>query len=494
MASSLEEKALYVKALYKQGLKFPAWSVERTKFHTESFWLFSNWFRPQSEPYQPFHKEWMEIACGQQFFGVLAPRDHSKSTTFGSNYPIWRLFMQPESTIMLVASAASVAELQMRRIKECIETDDLLKKYFGNLYPTNPIKWTNTEIIVERPAGIAHPSVVALGVGAAILSRRAKFVIADDIVRDDEVGDEQRERLAAWVNGVLLGVLEPDDQVGFIGTKKHEWDFYGQLEQNRKYFYRRYDAIQKENPDGSWETLWPSKWPDKALKDRLELLGSHEFNRNYRNIAMGDNESPFPLKWLEKCKQWDLDLHWEYPYQDIKKVISIDLSMNSQTKGSSGSYFVALVLGLLPDNRYIVLNMIRSKTFNFPQQVEEVSHLIEKFPPDAVIVETNAYQRAMYDTLVLKYPHINIESHVTGRNKNSPDEGIPILQPIIESARLLFPYANPTARAISDVIIEELNRLLVARYTDTVMALWFGVKWLAQYVKTTKYRTRAAIL
>jgi hypothetical protein len=140
-----------------------------------------------------------------------------------------------------------------------------------------------------------------------------------------------------------------------------------------------------------------------------------------------------------------------------------------------------------------ILNMTRER-LNFPDQVKAVSDLIDKFAPDAVVVETNAYQRAMYDTLVLKYPSVNIESSVTGRNKFSPDEGLPILQPVVENGRIKFPYANPTATAMSDVIIGELNNFGVARYTDTVMALWLAVRWLSKYVKLTGRSSRAAIL
>lgn len=489
---SLHEKALYVKALYKKGLQYPAWSKERGKFHTESYWLFSNYFRPQPEPYQWFHKEWMEIVCTYQYFCVLAPRDHSKTTSFAQNYTIWRLFMEPESTVMLVTSSASIAETSMRVIASIIKTDDTLKKYFGNLYPDKPSKWTNTEIVVERKPGVAHASVIALGVNSAILSRRANYIIADDIVRDDEVQlVQQRERLKDWIHGVLIGVSEPEDQVGFIGTKKHAADYYSDLELNEQYFYRRYDAIQEERQDGSWATLWPSKWSEKALRNKKALIGSYEFNRNYRNIAMGREDSPFPLEWLEECKDYKLPIIWAYPHQEvgIKKVISVDLSAGT----GHGSYFVAMVVALLPGGHYAVLNMKRSNNLDFPSQVRAVSDLIEDFNPDCVVVETNAYQRAMYDTLVLKYPNINIESHVTGKNKNSPTEGLPMIQPIVEDKRLHLPYANDSAAAMSDIIIDELHTVLVARFTDTVMALWFAVKWLGQFAKI-ETRLRAMIL
>ena len=623
---SFIDKAAYVKALYNKGLNFPAWSPERTEFHLESFWNFSNWFRPQSLPYQPFHKEWMRIAVGDQYFCVLAPRDHcivgdtlvslannqlkkaqdiqvgdevksfnrftfdsrpvtkifnngvkevwrvttmggkeivatlnhklcvgrnqytpisqlklgsqiitmeldkyaaydrivkheymgaiqtydfeveefhnyvangivshnSKSSSFGANYPLWRLFMDSSSTIMLVASAAGVAELSLRVIRETLETNELLKQTFGNLFPSSPSKWTNSELVVNRPSGIAHPSVVALGVGAAILSRRAKYVIADDIVKDDEVqNEEQRNRLKSWVNGVLLGVLEAEDQAGFIGTRKADHDFYSEIEVNPVYHFYPYDVIQKENENGSWDVLWPTKWSEARLREKMDIIGTYEFNRNYRNITMGATDSPFPSTWLEQCKDTTLSITRSYPYDDLKIAIGCDLSMSQQGKGS---YFVAMVVGLQDDGRYVVLNMIRDH-FNFPKQVEVVGRLIEAYNPDCVVVESNAYQGALTDTLKLIHPTVNIEAHMTGRNKYDPQEGIPLLQPIIEKGRIRFPYGDTSAKLMTDTILEELNRLGVARWSDTVLALWFSMKWLAPYARSQVGRKgRAAII
>ena len=500
--SEITRKAAYVRMLYQQGLKFPAWSKDRTAYHTESMWNFCNWFLPKPFPYKWFHKEWMRIACGQQWFCVLAPRDHSKSTSFGAGYPLWRLCMDPSNTIMLVSGTATVAELQLRVIKESLEANQLLIEGFGLLVPEEKTKWTNSEIIIQRQAGIAHPSVVALGAGSAILSRRAKFIIADDIVRDDEVGPEQRAKLKAWVNGVLVGVLEAEDQIGFIGTKKHHADFYAELEASPQYYYQRYDAIQREippaNPNdpedhGSWETLWPEKWPEKELRVRMAIQGTFQFNQNYRNISMGEDDSPFPMTWLKKCQDATLRFFYRYPYDDfVKKVISVDLALGD--KDGNGSYFVAMVTALRQDGDFLILHITRER-LDFPAQVKKLSELIVDFAPNAVVVESNAYQGAMTSTIAAAHPGLEVVPHQTGRNKHDPVEGIPMLQPLAEAGRLHFPYQDDDGRVITDVVCEELNRLGVARHSDTVMALWFGVKYLSPFVVLTSRRSvRATIL
>lgn len=501
--SDLTRKAAYIKQLYAQGLKHPAWSEKRTEYHTESMWQFCRWFLPKPMPYKWFHREWMSIAVGQQFFCVLAPRDHSKSTSFGAGYPLWRLCMDQTNTIMLVSSNSSVAELQLRVIKENLESNQRLIEGFGRLAPEGPAtKWTNTEIIVERPAGIGHPSVVALGSGTAILSRRAKYIIADDIVRDDEIKTpEQRDSLRSWITGVLIGVLEAEDQIGFIGTKKHHADYYAELEESPHYYFKRYDAIQRVIPpvnptdpadQGTWQTLWPEKWPEKELRVRLGILGTFQFNQNYRNISMGEGDSPFPMHWLDKCKDYDLRMLFTYPYDDfVKKVISVDLALGD--KQGKGSYFVAMVVALRQDGSFVVLHITRDR-MDFPDQVKRLGELINDFDPHAVVVESNAYQGAMTSTIAAAHPALEVVAHQTGRNKHDPNEGIPMLQPLAEAGRLRFPYADYLSSSASDILCEELNRLGVAKHSDTVMALWFAVKWLSQFVVLTGRKSRAAIL
>jgi phage terminase large subunit-like protein len=392
-----------------------------------------------------------------------------------------------------------VAELQLRVIKENLETNLLLQEGFGRLKPDDPVKWTNSEIIVVREAGQGHPSVVALGEGTAILSRRAKYIIADDIVRDDEVQTpEQRQRLRDWIHGVLIGVLEADNQIGFIGTKKHYADYYADLEQNPKYYFRSYDAIVEEKPvtpekpDGEWVTLWPEKWPEYRLRERLVLIGTYQFNQNYRNISMADADSPFPLAWLEKCKDVDQPNLGEYPYDDfVKKVVSVDLSLGD-THGT-GSYFVAIVLALRQDGHFVMLHLFRDR-LDFPSQVKKIDSLIKNFSPHAVVVESNAYQGAMTATVIADHPGLEVVPHQTGRNKNDPTEGIPMMQPLAEAGRFHFPYA-PGATVLTDIMLGELNQLGVARYSDTVMALWFAVKYLSTFVIfTTGNQARAMVI
>jgi hypothetical protein len=129
----------------------------------------------------------------------------------------------------------------------------------------------------------------------------------------------------------------------------------------------------------------------------------------------------------------------------------------------------------------------------FPEQVAVAGNLIRNFSPSAVVVETNAYQTAMHSTLVLEHPGVKIESHFTGNNKNDPELGVPMLQPIIERGRLRFPYGDFVSKSASDVVMEEFNRYGVAKYSDTLMATWFAVKWLSKFASMGQTKARIHI-
>jgi len=230
----------------------------------------------------------------------------------------------------------------------------------------------------------------------------------------------------------------------------------------------------------------------------MALLGTYQFNQNYRNITLADSDSPFPKDWLLRCQDSNLMQLYEHLWSDeyAKKIVSVDLAMTSGEAKRAGdtSYFVAMVMGLTFDNHIHVLRIVRDRK-DFPAQVSAVSNLIEKFNPDAVVVESNAYQAAMSSTIAEKYPSTQVVYHFTGRNKNSPQEGIPLLQPYIEGGKIHFPYGNESSKLITDVVCEELNKLGVIRHDDTGLCLWFGVKYLNQFIRASNtLKARVAVL
>jgi phage terminase large subunit-like protein len=246
--------------------------------------------------------------------------------------------------------------------------------------------------------------------------------------------------------------------------------------------YAAYDAIAEEDEDGAWHrSLWPAKWPVESLLHRQKEIGTLQFDKNYRNRVLGDANSKFPMKWFDGgegkfrgCFDLDghiVDTHWT---DEVRKIIAVDLA-SGQSEASA--YFVALVVALDDRGDFHILNMVRDR-LPFPDQVRTVIELHDRFYPEAVIVESNAYQQAMVDAIPAQAPRVPVLPHMTWLQHHDPEHGVMMLQPLIEAGRIRFPMGDPTSQALSEIIISELNRFGVAKFKDTVMALWFAVSRL----------------
>jgi intein/homing endonuclease len=447
--------------------------------------------------------EWLAITsiepCGEEeVFDIEVSGNHSfiandivthNSSAVAGYYPLWRICMDSNSTIMLTASTYTIAEIDMRVIKNNLEKNERIKQGFGDLVREARV-WTSNEVILNRTDySIKDPTLVALGAGAAILTRRVVngFIVCDDLVDDASAKSAaQSKGLLDWVTGTLIPILEPGQQIVFIGTRKSYMDLYAELERSKIFKVKAYDAVVGENEDGTWKTLWEEKWNDAYLKQIQLATGTIQFNRNYRNIVLSDTDSPFPMPWftgepdekgVSKRGCFDYEAHMKDSDfgNDYTKVMAIDLAISGE---SESSFFVVMTLGLDKRGDIHLLNMYRAHLNSFPDQVSVVIDLFNRFYPTWVIVEVNAYQKAFAQALTKDMPRMPVVPFVTTSRKNDPKDGILMLQPLIEAGRIRFPMGDPVSKAASETVVSELNRLGVARNDDTVMALWFGVSRL----------------
>jgi phage terminase large subunit-like protein len=90
----------------------------------------------------------------------------------------WRLFLDPEFTVLIISADRDLAGKTAKFIKDVIEAFWLTK----HLVPKNKERWRNEYFVVERPKGRSKdPSVLSTSVGSQITGSRAKCILADDI-------------------------------------------------------------------------------------------------------------------------------------------------------------------------------------------------------------------------------------------------------------------------------------------------------------------------
>lgn len=466
----------------------------------------------------PHHKEWFNIlqdkmTCDpngdwdspliekdhyNRLIALLAPRSHSKSTTFTVNYPLWILGKNPNIRILLVSASASQSVSFLREIKGHIERNTDYQRLFGNLSPENikeAEKWTTTEIIVKRDnTKIKDPTVAATSTGGTVLSKRADIIICDDILDERNTRTaEQRQKTKEWFDEVLLPVLEPDGRLIVVGTAWNLEDFYHQIMDQPIYDIRkRYKAITDID---NKKVLWEDRWSYESLMERKEQTGSVAFNKSYQNEAINAEDAIFQKSWLDiakskgKARTFLHNLNYatfDLGYLTIS--IGVDLAI-SKKEGSD--YTAMAVVGQTQNGDKLLLHAIREK-LSPAETKSRIISLAERFNPDIVIVESNAYQKAMQLDLA-DTTSIPVKGYQTGGEKYDVEIGINSLAIDFENAKWILPYSpqDPNTQTLVDYLVSGMLDFPSGHTEDLLMALWFANQGFRSLISGTSRVTTA---
>lgn len=427
-------------------------------------------------PLEPAPVNWVN-----ERIGVMAPRNHAKSTCFTVVYPLWKIGNNPDVRILIVSNSAMQAQSFLREIKDKISKNKMYREVFGDLFPPDMKspgeKWTDAEIIVRRKATHKDPTVSAMGAGGSILSKRADIIICDDILNLDNTRTvEQRAKIKQWYNEVLIPVLEPDGIMINVGTAWNLEDLLHDQLKNRAYdVRRRYKALL---PTGG--TLWPTRWPyDKLMQLKAEV-GSTAFNKSYMNEAMSSEDSTFKPSWLERAKYFGRGRYMKYKLDysqwdlgTMKVAIGVDLAISQKDTADNTAF---AVIGETKLGAKIPLWLEQGK-FTFGQTQRKIIELANRYNPDIVVVENNGYQEALRRDLA-DNTSLPIVGYSTGGEKYDENVGVSSIAVEFENEKWILPYSDEEGTEYNkhqiDLLVEGMMNFGSGHTADILMALWFA--------------------
>lgn len=149
----------------------------------------------------------------------------------------------------------------------------------------------------------------------------------------------------------------------------------------------------------------------------------------------------------------------------------VDLAISEKSRGD---WFVIFTIGIDDFGNRYVLNIFRERRLTFSMQVAAVEKRAISFNSNIVIVESNAYQQALYQELRDKTDVPVVSFTTTGINKKSEETGLPSLALEIENGKWHFPYGDHRTRELIDILFEELTSYPVGKFSDCMMAMWFA--------------------
>lgn len=454
-----------------------------------------------------------------------APRDHGKSHIYSLELPLWNVCYIDNIRILMSSKTDDLAEKYLGAIKRTIETNQKIKEDFGDLTENvNPVDgslleggkgkggWSKRVLFVRRTNHtLKDGTVESIGWGSAITGSRFDLIILDDPIEEKDcktkkAREKQKENLH-----VLEELLEPDGQFLVIGTRKHYGDLYAYILDNPRWTYsidkgiikfpEKYEYITEFDegsgkevavdvfiPKGeTYEVLWKEKWSIQALL--LKKYGSLplHFLRETQNEVNSDETSDFPKEDIENCTDIT-QLGRRVGFLDRRPdwakyvVVSVDLSgvFNKQkAEENNNDYTVIKVIAVDNMNKRHLINAFRERGITPDRQLNKMSEFHYDFNSDVIVLEVNAYQKAMQSMAIDE--GLPIYPHNTGTEKYGIEGGLPRLSIELRNKMYIFYTGCQKSKQYYDILFNELHGYGVEDHDDTVMSLWLndiGVNWL----------------
>jgi hypothetical protein len=264
------------------------------------------YFADRISKLEDFHLRLIDNALNQLRGLTLYPAGHGKTTLTSTIGPVLEACRNPNTRVAIVAKNTAEGEDIMRAIQqEMSENPDLIRD-FGPFKPEDDGKaWSLSRIDVAQRTRRGKESTVSM-FGARskdVLGKRTDWTICDDVVTEDNSSTpEQRQKLRNWFDlCVETGPEHADSRLTVVGTRFDPNDLYGDLQElevegARMWKVQREDAVANEE---AHETLWPGRWPWKRLMEQKVKVGTLNFNKRYRNIAVDASRMVFKEEYVK---------------------------------------------------------------------------------------------------------------------------------------------------------------------------------------------------
>lgn len=455
-------------------------------------------------------------------FLFLVPRGHGKSTQVSVIYPIYLLCQNKNTRVLIVSASSDISKSFVRQILNIFETNEKLREDFSIYKPAllSGKKWGEKALLIDRDSFEKDPSVTAAGLMERIVSKRADVIILDDLIDLDRARTkEAREKTFEWFTNVLYPILEEGGKLVVVGTKWFNGDFYDQIEKETKFdfklklkaFIHKTKTPKKRRPLDKLSlnvselfgnisvmrsynipddlVLWKERMDEKALLKKKELMGESAFYRQYLNEPVSEKENLFKKKYVDMAfdngyliptgydEREERVLNSNLPNGKYLTVMGVDLAV-SFNRRSDYSAISIVALWEKTGKRFLFhLSKMRASMDEVRQRAISLYH---QFSCKKMIVESNVFQQLFVEAMK-EEEGVEVEGFkTTSLSKLDQRMGLSHLAVLLEQGNFIIP-SRPRNKNILDFYQELLQTTYEGHTPDTVMAVWFALRKIADF-------------
>ncbi len=475
------------------------------------------------------HKRWIRATLKTIYTGgrhlILSPPRHGK-TELLIHFCEWLICRNPDIRILWIGPNLDIAENCLGQVRDVLESHEALQKaYLAPGETWAPVTrqggaiWQRSKFTVSnRNYPQKQPTMWASGVGGAILSLDADFIIVDDPADPDKSqAPAGRNAIEKWFRIKLISRKMMHTGLAMLASRVHPDDLYNPLidmDLWEKEIDKAHDVSicgkgLYDPHDNEDCVLFPEVNPLSYLREQAADVGDHLFDMMYLNQPRPDGTMIFdPDLIRELCLDPSRAIGMGGVPADGRMVAALDPA----ARGVQAAFLWSVHLhnkeevaelerdpfnALVPETYYMIdLETQRAGGIEGALKVMEEWH--ENYDCRLWIIEDNSYQTVFFDDPRVKALcqrlDIVIKPHTTGANKHDMDFGVASTAPLYHTGKVNLPYSGGEAVRKVDMFIRQLINFTGAasgrsrKKSDILMASWFP---FADLIPKWKKDTRA---
>lgn len=399
---------------------------------------------------------------------IVAPRDHSKSTTLRIVLLHHALFLKWRNkpfSCWLFSASKDTASRRLGEIREDILKHKELSKYLDTK------RGGKYELFFTNGAWIRATSV-----GSAIRGEHPACIALDDVLMD--MGDMSMDNVRGWLRKVVTPMLSPGTSLYCVGTPMAMTDIYHtEMLENKVWKSGTWSAIlnwdeYKADPENVIpECLWPEHRPIEFILEQKEAMQELEFTQEYLCRVIDEESQVFPRSISRKNMDMELSLEKE-KFHDGKYVMGFDPS-----HGLGKDYSVIVMLRQDEDGYIYLVDVWRRNDFPPEKQVDVIADYNYRYKMPVVAIEDVGFQR-LYNAILMQ-KGITIDYKPSKASNKSLKQGLMSrLRAWFEQGRVVLPFGDEPTRKVIRAFLEELEShawkngeiVDLGKHNDMVMA------------------------
>ena len=420
--------------------------MERSKHDIQHFyeWLGYNW----GEHIGEWLKLYSERGNSQVHrVCVIAPRDHSKSTTLRVKILHQLLFEQWREKPFTIWLFSANKDLAINRLDE-IRQDLKRHPELSRLIDTT--KGNRYELRLTNGAWIKATSV-----GSGIRGEHPAAIALDDVL--DDQNDMSYDVVQQWFRKKLTPMLSPGTSIYCVGTPMSMNDLYHTEMLNNKSWqsWRKgsivnYDEWRNDPENVEAICLWPSERPIEFLLEQRQAIGDLAFAQEYLCKVVDDDSAVFPQQITRKNMNMDVILQ-NNKIHEGRYVIGFDPS-----HGIGKDYTVMVVLRQDKEGYIHIVNMWRKNDFPPNKQIEMIGKFNDAYKQPTFAFESAGFQ-SLYKSLV-EQSKLTLDMKMSKVSNKILKQGLlNRLRVWFEQEKVVIPYGNDETRRVMSILLDELE-------------------------------------